>query len=173
MKTILIILLGSVLFFACQNAEQKKTGAPTEDSAYVQLSPAEFKAKLAAAENPQLIDVRTPREYEKGSIEGATLINYKDRTYATEINKLDQNRPVFIFCQSGGRSQGACNQAVTDGFTEIYELKGGYGAWWNARSTAFIHHTQHTKQESSQIFNKKIRDGSFLVLCYLNRHRVS
>lgn len=129
MKSILSILLCVAFFFACQNTEQTSTQTTTENNTYVQLSPAEFRAKLESSHNPQLIDVRTPREYEKGNIEGSKLINFKDRTFLTEIDKLDKNRPVFIYCQSGGRSQRACNQIAKDGFAKVYELKGGYGAW--------------------------------------------
>ncbi len=128
MKLSFTLLLLSFLFVACQNASTT-TAVQGENSAYTQLSAADFKAKLATVENPQLIDVRTPREFEKGNISGSKMINFKDRTFAVEMAKLDKNRPLFIYCQSGGRSLNACNQAVTDGFTEVYELDGGYGDW--------------------------------------------
>lgn len=113
----------------CQNNGTESTVAQDPNAVYVQLSPAEFKAKLAEYDNPQLIDVRTPREFEKGNIAGAKMINIKDPSYAREIEKLDKNQPVFMYCQAGGRSGKACRQAVDDGFTKIYELKGGYGDW--------------------------------------------
>lgn len=128
MKLSFTLLLLSFVFVACQNSSTP-TAAQSENSAYTQLSAADFKAKLATVENPQLIDVRTPREFEKGNISGSKMINFKDRAFAVEMAKLDKNRPLFIYCQSGGRSLSACNQAVTDGFTEVYELDGGYGDW--------------------------------------------
>jgi len=127
MKFSFTLLLLSFVFFACQNSDS--TAAVSTNTAHTQLSAQEFKAKLATVENPQLIDVRTPREFEKGNIAGSKMINFKDRTFAEEMAKLDKSRPLFIYCQAGGRSLKACNQAVTDGFTEIYELKGGYGDW--------------------------------------------
>lgn len=128
MKNIFFLFL---LFSAvsCQNNNGTETQAPNADAVYVQLSPAEFKAKLAEYDNPQLIDVRTPREYEKGNIPGAKLINIKDANYAREIDKLDKTQPLFMYCQAGGRSSRACNQAEKEGFTKIYELKGGFGNW--------------------------------------------
>lgn len=129
MKLSFSLLLLSFVFIACQNSSDTTKSVLKENSAYTQLSAAEFKAKLATIDKPQLIDVRTPREFEKGNIAGAKMINFKDRTFATEMAKLDKNRPLFIYCQSGGRSLSACNQMVADGFTEVYELKGGYGAW--------------------------------------------
>ena len=129
MKLSFSLLLLSFIFVACQNSSSSTKATLSEKSAYTQLSAADFKAKLATVENPQLIDVRTPREFEKGNIAGSKMINFKDRTFAAEMAKLDKNRPLFIYCQAGGRSLKACNQAVTDGFTEVYELAGGYGDW--------------------------------------------
>ena len=128
MKLSFTLLLLSFVFIACQNSS-KTTAALNENAAYTQLSVQEFKAKLATVENSQLIDVRTPREFEKGNISGSKMINFKDRTFAAEMAKLDKSRPLFIYCQSGGRSLSACKQVVNDGFTEVYELKGGYGDW--------------------------------------------
>ena len=127
MKLSFSLLLLSFVFVACQNSSNTTT--TNAATAHTQLSAQEFKAKLATVENPQLIDVRTPREFEKGNIAGSKMINIKDRTFETEMAKLDKNRPLFIYCQAGGRSLKACNQAVTDGFTEVYELEGGYGDW--------------------------------------------
>ena len=127
MKYFFFLLFIACIFFACQNAGT--SAAADQNDAYVQLAPAAFKEKLATVENPQLIDVRTPREYEKGTIDGAVMINYKDKNFAAETAKLNKNRPLFIFCQSGGRSRAACTQLANEGFTEVYELKGGYGSW--------------------------------------------
>lgn len=128
MKLLLTLLLFTFVFVACQNSNSTAV-ALNENAAYTQLTTQEFKEKLASIENPQLIDVRTPREFEKGNISGSTMVNFKDKNFAVEMAKLDKSRPLFIYCQSGGRSLSACNQAVTDGFTEVYELKGGYGSW--------------------------------------------
>lgn len=128
MKLSFTLLLLSFVFVACQNSSTT-SAVQSKNTAYTQLSAAEFKAKLAVVENPQLIDVRTPREFEKGNIAGSKMINFKDKTFDAEMAKLDKSRPLFIYCQSGGRSLSACNKAVTDGFTEVYELAGGYGDW--------------------------------------------
>lgn len=133
MKLSITLLLLSFVFVACQNSSNNSITTTTavidENSAYSLLSAEEFKAELATVENPQLIDVRTPREFEKGNITGSKMINFKDKTFAAEMAKLDKERPLFIYCRSGGRSLSASNQAVSDGFTQVYELKGGYLDW--------------------------------------------
>lgn len=128
MKLSFTLLLLSFVFIACQNSSSTTTTLK-DNPAYTLLSPDEFKAKLATVENPQLIDVRTPREFEQGNISGSKMINFKDKTFAAEMAKLDRDRPLFLYCRSGGRSLSASNQAVSEGFTKVYELKGGYLNW--------------------------------------------
>jgi len=100
MKFSFTLLLFSFVFVACQNSNTTTT-ATAPNTAHTQLSAAEFKAKLATVENPQLIDVRTPREYEKGNIAGSKMINFKDRTFATEMAKLDKTKPSRILYPRG------------------------------------------------------------------------
>ncbi|CAI8414298.1 MAG: Thiosulfate sulfurtransferase GlpE [Flavobacterium sp. SCGC AAA160-P02] len=77
--------------------------------------------------NIQLLDVRTPREFQEGFIEGATLINFYDTDFVTKVHsKFDKNRPLYIYCAVGSRSKEAGYNLVLEGFTEIYNLKGGY-----------------------------------------------
>ncbi len=77
----------------------------------------------------QLIDVRTPAEYEAGTIEKAVNINIMDADFANQIDKLDKNRPVFLFCKVGGRSVRAATQLEEMGFITIYDMADGYLGW--------------------------------------------
>ncbi len=76
-----------------------------------------------------LVDVRTPSEYEAGTIGNARNINWEDANFANEISKLDKSKPIFIFCQKGGRSGEALNKMKELGFKEVYDLEAGYGGW--------------------------------------------
>jgi len=75
--------------------------------------------------------VRTPAEVSKGSLEGAVNIDFRSTDFATQINTLDKSKPVFIFCQSGGRSGKSYKKMKELGFSEVYDMEGGYGAWSN------------------------------------------
>lgn len=77
----------------------------------------------------QLIDVRTPEEYAEGYIRDAKLIDYFSSDFEEKIKELDKNQPVYLYCKSGGRSGKASRMLSELGFTEIYDLKGGYMAW--------------------------------------------
>lgn len=93
--------------------------------------PKAFKAELAAANDPLLLDVRRADEYDNYHLDGARHINYFAEDFWDEIEKLDPNRPIFVYCRSGRRSMRACTLMRNGGFDKenIYHLDGGLNAW--------------------------------------------
>lgn len=91
---------------------------------------AEFK-KLAKAGKGSILDVRTPKEYAEGHINGSINMNYFDKDFKNQVGKLDKAKPVYVYCHSGGRSSKAMNIMKNQGFKTIYNLTGGYAAWKN------------------------------------------
>jgi rhodanese-related sulfurtransferase len=79
--------------------------------------------------NGLLLDVRTPGEVANGTIEGSTNLNFNSPTFKSEVEKLDKDKPVYVFCASGGRSGNAMNMMKDLGFKEVYNLNGGYMRW--------------------------------------------
>ncbi|MCD6064549.1 MAG: Thioredoxin protein [Flavipsychrobacter sp.] len=93
-----------------------------------QLSPKEF-SKVIASDGVQLIDVRTPDEYEQEHLESAINSDWNGDVFDEETSVLDKNKPVYVYCQSGNRSAKAAAHLRKAGFKEVYELKGGMKAW--------------------------------------------
>ncbi len=81
----------------------------------------------------QLIDVRTIGEFNQGTISGAKNIDFMESNFLKEISKLDKNKPLYIFCKSGGRSAKAYELLKEEGFESGYELEGGFNAWKEAK----------------------------------------
>ena len=80
----------------------------------------------------QLLDVRTPQEYQQGYIEGAVLINFFDSDFVTKVNsRFNKNKPLYIYCAVGGRSNRAAKKLISVGFELVYDLKGGFNKWKN------------------------------------------
>ena len=76
-----------------------------------------------------IIDVRTPEEYEERKIDGAQLINIYDSNFEEIIiSRLDISIPVAVYCHSGVRSMSAARLLAKKGFT-IYNLRGGILFW--------------------------------------------
>lgn len=88
------------------------------------LSTQDFKLQMQE-KNIQLIDVRTPAEFNSGHIKGAKNIDFFSGKFNVEFNKLNKEKPVYVYCRSGSRSRQTANKLATMGFTEIYDLKGG------------------------------------------------
>ena len=88
-----------------------------------------FEKNLEQTSNPQLVDVRTLQEYAEGHLSGAILMDIKEATFATLIQKLDKASPVFVYCRSGKRSLDAAKILERNKFKTVYNLDGGVIAW--------------------------------------------
>lgn len=95
-------------------------------TAMKEISVQELKEKMDAGEDFQLIDVREDFEYEMSNL-GGELIPLSG--IMIESGKIDKNKPVFVQCRSGKRSAAAIMQLEQQGFTNLYNLKGGMLAW--------------------------------------------
>lgn len=127
MKKISILLLSIPLVFLVACSSSVQTNAPKALDGKISI--ADFKAKMAEIPNAQLVDVRTPEEFNNGTLDGAINMNFRSADLEKQLNTLDKNQPIFIFCQSGGRS-GKCYKKMKDmGFSKVYDMEGGYGAW--------------------------------------------
>lgn len=105
---------------------QEKIGA------FQDLEVEKFAKKIETLQDIQIVDVRTPEEWSKGTIKGANLINFYDDNFQEQLNKLDRKQPVFVYCASGGRSMKTLYKMKEMGFKEIYNLNGGISAWKQA-----------------------------------------
>src|SRR5690606_6052387 len=102
----------------------------------------------------QLLDVRTPEEYQQGHLENAMLANWKDKEeFMRRISAMDKSKPVYIYCLSGGRSAAAKKALEAEGFAKVVELKGGITAWRHA-----------DKPEISLKKTEEISDASYAAM---------
>ena len=92
----------------------------------------EFEKQLIATKAEQLIDVRTPQEFEKYRIVSAKNINVNSSDFRSQIAKLDKTKPVLVYCLSGNRSKSALAILRDAGFKTVYELDGGINSWSRA-----------------------------------------
>lgn len=76
-----------------------------------------------------IIDIRTPTEYQQGHIKNSKNINYFDNSFKTELEQLDKNSAIYIYCRSGNRSLRTMQIMKELGFLSVYNLKGGFLAW--------------------------------------------
>lgn len=94
-----------------------------------QVQVSEFAKAIDSLPNEIILDVRTPEETAQGTIPGALVINFYDTDFKAQLAKLDHSRPVTVYCRSGNRSGQSIPMLQEAGFTEIFELRGGFEAW--------------------------------------------
>ena len=80
----------------------------------------------------QVVDVRTPEEFAEGFIPNAVNIDYYSDDFESRIVSLDKEKPVLIYCKSGGRSGKSYSLLKSKGYKEVYDLEGGFTAWSKA-----------------------------------------
>ena len=64
-----------------------------------------------------------------GHISDATNIDYYSSDFKEKLDLVKKDVPILVYCRSGGRSSRAANIMQSLGFTEVYNLSGGIGAW--------------------------------------------
>ena len=99
-----------------------------QESTYKNVNVQQFE-NFKTAKEKTLLDVRTPKEFQDGHIKDAKNLNYFDKSFKSELEKLDKNIPVYVYCRSGGRSGKAMQMMKEMGFTTVYNLMGGYLSW--------------------------------------------
>lgn len=93
---------------------------------------ADEAAKLIAAGDVTIIDVRTPDEFKDGHIKGAKNIDIMSNDFEAQLAKLDKTKPTLVHCQAGGRSTRALPTFAKLGFTNVIHLDEGFGGWEKA-----------------------------------------
>ena len=89
------------------------------------ITPAEASAGLASS-GLVLVDVRQPRELQRGRVRGSLNIplgQLRDR-----LHELDRDRQVAFLCHSGARSSRATAIALKAGYDAL-NVRGGMIAW--------------------------------------------
>ena len=74
----------------------------------------------------QVVDVREPSEYVTGHVPGAASIPMAQ--LVDRLEEIDRSRPVFVICESGGRSSAMTDVLVHHGF-DARSVDGGTAAW--------------------------------------------
>ncbi len=111
-----LIFLGSLFIWACNTQQDPKI---------LVLDAKDYKAAIDQ-KGVQLIDIRTPQEFNQGAITGALNVDFYSMYFLDNLKKLDKSKPVYIYCRTGSRSRVAAKKMIELGFTQVVDLMGGY-----------------------------------------------
>ncbi len=117
---------------ADQGADNAATPVQPTTNRAEDVDVAKFSELLATLDNPILLDVRSDGEWAEGHLPNASYIPFQSPDFTQQLAALDKNRPVLVYCASGGRSARAMNALNQAGQTEVYNLLGGIRAWSSA-----------------------------------------
>jgi rhodanese-related sulfurtransferase len=95
-----------------------------------ELSPSEFAARwpnYESGEGVVLLDVREPAELAVASVAGARHIPMRE--IPARLSELDASAPIVVMCHAGGRSRRVAEFLQQNGFSNVFNLKGGIDAW--------------------------------------------
>jgi len=131
----IIIIIGLLIGLTACKADQTKNNPNDQTSistiGYTDISPSDAYQLLKNKSNVIFLDVRTPAEVAGGTVEGATVIDYRADGFNDEVAVLDRNASYIVYCRSGGRSSKASKIMEGLGFKNVQNMEGGYTAWSN------------------------------------------
>jgi hydroxyacylglutathione hydrolase len=104
-------------------------GLPVTSGDIEDIHPEELQSLLESSQDdqPVVLDVREPWEFQQGHVPGAILIPLGQ--LANKVGELDPDRPVAVICQTGNRSQSAAALLGQKNFKKIYNVATGTTGW--------------------------------------------
>lgn len=91
-----------------------------------EITAQELKPLIDSKANFQLIDVREPHEFDEVNIKGE-LIPMGD--VMENLDKIAKDKQVVVHCRSGKRSAAVIQALEAEGYSNLYNLKGGILAY--------------------------------------------
>lgn len=117
-----VLVVGAAACGADEPAEPAGTSSSAADSA-APVPAADALARVA--DGAEVVDVRTPEEFDSGHLEGAVNIDYQSDDFAEQVSELPREESYVVYCASGRRATGAVEQMRDLGFTDVVN-GGGY-----------------------------------------------
>lgn len=93
-----------------------------------EISPLEA-SQLLSHDGAIALDVRESNEFQDGHIIDAKHVPLSKVKDQLDTIAKDRETPVVAYCRSGNRSGVACGTLTKEGFSRVYNLRGGVMAW--------------------------------------------
>jgi SulP family sulfate permease len=91
------------------------------------IKPRDLWRKLQDDDSPVIIDVREPREFQQGHIQGARLISLPQ--LLADPLQVPREVPVVLTCRTERRSSRVAGKLIEMGYENLKILEGGLLAW--------------------------------------------
>lgn len=135
MKTNLLPFAAALLIFvvlsgACGSGEDQNFEAMVDD--LLEGSVEQITARQLREREGEftLLDARPEEEFEVAHLEGAIRVGFDDFE-ASDVEDLDRDQPIVVYCSVGYRSERIGEQLQELGFENVHNLRGGIFDWFN------------------------------------------
>ena len=136
---VVLVALVAGVFILTQNGASDETTSTTTQAQDERAAPSLPPQGLIVPQTYQesfvdadqqhvLIDVRTRGEYDSGYIPGAINISLQDLQAGRGLDRIPDDQPVVLYCNSGNRSNQAYRLLSGQGYDNLYDL-GGIQSW--------------------------------------------
>ncbi len=121
---LVVVALGIVIANLLSCSDEAKAGRTISHEAF---------DEFIEMQHPQIIDVRSEKEFLLGHLPDAQNIDIEIPDFLGRAQKaISKDRPVALYCLRGDRSKIALNILLDKGY-DAYDLKGGLVEWSEAR----------------------------------------
>ncbi len=91
-----------------------------------EITPKEFKTWLDEGREITILDTRNEYEVRFGTFAGAVSLKLSEFSeFPKAAHQVTRDKPIVMFCTGGIRCEKAAWVLLNDGYSEVYQLKGG------------------------------------------------
>jgi len=102
--------------------------ALAQKSNYHQVSSNEFNTLIKSGKG-MLLDVRTKGEFDNEHIDNSGQLNYYAFDFKKKLDLLPKEQEIYLYCNTGYRSEKTAKILIKKGFTNVYNLERGIMEW--------------------------------------------
>lgn len=161
-----------VLFFAialCSCNSSKKESVKVENQ-IVDIVPTkklysanEFDSLIKNNPLAVLVDVRTSEEFLNGHLENALNLDWKGTEFSKQLDAIDKDQTILVYCLSGGRSGQAATAMREKGYKNVLELDGGILAW-RSQNLPEVAIKENSEGMTLESYNKLINSDKMVLV---------
>ena len=100
----------------------------SQSAGFQQVSSVTFN-QLIHKDNGVLLDVRTWSEFSNGHLQDAGYLNYYALDFKKKLLLLPKDQPIYLYCNTGYRSEKATEYLVKNGYKNVCNLEHGIMEW--------------------------------------------